>query len=203
MAQVTVSTRHEYDQLARLYAPIGVAVFVLVVATFFVFLWRYRAPREPGDAPSEHRLLESAWIAVVAAIIVVLLVATLRTESRVDAVASRPALTVRVIAAKWNWTFAYPGGARSRNELVVPSGRTVRFDAISRDVLHDFWVPGLRFQRQVWPRHHEIFDLVFDHDGVVTGQCAWFCGLGHTSMRFTVRAVAPDVFDHWLREQRS
>jgi cytochrome c oxidase subunit 2 len=194
-----VSTRHEYDPLAGLYLPIALAVFVLVVVVFGAFLWRVRAGRAGARrGPSAHLPLEGAWIAVVAAIVVVLLVATLRAESREDAIARDPALTVAVVAAKWNWRFEYPNGTTTRDRLVVPVGRTVRFDAVSLDVLHDFWVPGLRFQRQVWPEHHERFDLVFDHAGSYEGECAWFCGLGHDAMRFSVRALAPSAFDRWL-----
>jgi heme/copper-type cytochrome/quinol oxidase subunit 2 len=31
--------------------------------------------------------------------------------------------------------------------------------------------------------------------------CAEFCGLDHTSMRFSVRIVTPDEFDRWLAEE--
>jgi cytochrome c oxidase subunit 2 len=198
-----VDTRHEYSRLADLYLPIALAVFALVVVVFVAFLWRFRASRrDVADEQAEHRLAEYAWIAVVAAIVVVLLVATFRVEDRVDAVARQPALGVRVVAAKWDWTFHEPGGVTLRDELVVPAGRTIRFEASSLDVLHDFWVPALRFQRQVWPDHVERFDLVFAHPGRYQGVCAWFCGLYHQNMRFTVRALEPAAFDRWLAGRR-
>ncbi|HVW18919.1 MAG TPA: cytochrome c oxidase subunit II [Solirubrobacteraceae bacterium] len=194
-----MGTRHEYDRVAGLYLPIAAAVFALVVVVLAALLWRYRAAagRATGG-PSEMPRLEGAWIALVVAVVVVLLVVTLRAESHEDAVARDPALVVGVLAAKWSWRFDYPGGVSTRDELVVPAGRTVRFDAVSLDVLHDLWVPGLRFQRQVWPDHHERFDLYFGHAGTYGGKCAWFCGLGHDSMTFTVRALAPAAFDRWL-----
>jgi cytochrome c oxidase subunit 2 len=191
-------TRHEYDDLASLYLPIALVVFGLVVAAFVFCLWRYRAGRNGTTSDrSEGNLAEGTFIAVVAVIVVVLLVATLRTESRVDARAAAPALSVQVVAAKWNWQFAYAGGTRLRGEVVVPVGRTVRFAARSVDVLHDFWVPDVRFQRQVWPKHVERFDLVFDHAGTYQGLCAWFCGLHHQNMNFTVRALDAGAYAAW------
>jgi cytochrome c oxidase subunit 2 len=197
-----VDTRRQYDGLASVYLPIALAVFVLIVVVFFAFLWRYRRER-PGepDSRDQHMPAEAAWIAIVAAVVVVLLVVTLRTENRVDARSADPALTVQVTAAKWVWRFGYADGTRLRDELVVPAGETVRFQARSLDVLHDFWVPDLRFQRQVWPKHREQFDLVFAHPGTYQGVCAWFCGLRHQNMHFHVRALAPDAFARWQAEQ--
>jgi cytochrome c oxidase subunit 2 len=196
-----VSTRHQYDHLASLYLPIGLGVFALVVVAFLACLWRYRAGARPAASQrSEARLAEGAWIAVVAAVVGVLLIATLRVESRVDARSATPALAVEVTAAKWDWRFAYAGGTALQGEVVVPAGRTVRFAARSVDVLHDFWIPDVRFQRQVWPQHVERFDLVFPHAGTYQGLCAWFCGLHHQNMHFTVRALAPDAYAAWAAE---
>jgi cytochrome c oxidase subunit 2 len=197
-----VDTHHEYSHLADLYLPIALVVFGLVVGVFAAILWRFRAGRQQRPSErTEHRPLEWTWIAVLAVIVVVLLVATFRVESRVDAVARDPALVVRVIAAKWSWRFEQPGSIATRGELVVPAGRTIRFDATSVDVLHDFWLPDLRFQRQVWPDHRERFDLVFPRPGRYQGLCAWFCGLYHQNMRFVVRALTPDAFERWRRER--
>lgn len=200
---LVVDTRAEYAKLTSLYLPIGLGVFALVVIVFAAFVWRYRAGRDaPTGGPSEHMAIEGAWVAAIAITLVVLVVATFRVENRVDAVAAKPALTVHVVAAKWVWRFQYPDGRTSRDELVVPSGRTIRFDAVSLDVLHDFWISALRFQRQVWPDHHERFDLVFPHPGEYSGQCAWFCGLYHDDMRFTVRALGASAFARWEAAQR-
>ncbi len=184
-----VDTRHEYAGLADLYLPIALAVFGLVALTFVLLLWRFRASRRAdADQRAEHLPLELAWVAVVAAIVAVLVVATLRVEDRVDAVAQEPAMTVHVTAAKWEWRFTGPDGRTTTGTVTVPAGRTIRFDAVSLDVLHDFWIPDVRFQRQVWPDHRERFDLVFPHPGRYQGVCAWFCGLRHQDMRFVVVA---------------
>ena len=43
--------------------------------------------------------------------------------------------------------------------------RYLRFTGRSQDVLHDFWIPDLKFQRQVWPDHDERWGLVFPREG--------------------------------------
>jgi cytochrome c oxidase subunit 2 len=35
--------------------------------------------------------------------------------------------------------------------LRVPEGSLVTFDATSRDVIHSFWVPELRFKHDLFP----------------------------------------------------
>jgi cytochrome c oxidase subunit 2 len=196
-----VNTRHQYDALASLYLPIALVVFVLVVTVFAVFLRRFRAgARSQASDEAQNMRAESAWIALVAVIVVVLLVATLRTEMRIDAVADAPAVGVTVTAAKWDWRFTYSDGTTLRNEVFVPAGRTIRFDARSLDVVHSFWIPDRRFQRQVWPEHVEHFDLVFDHPGTYQGVCAMFCGLRHQNMHFVVRALDARAYADWAAE---
>jgi cytochrome c oxidase subunit 2 len=198
-------TRGQYADLARLYLPIAIAVFAVIALVLVSFLVRFRA-RRPG-APSrrhEHNAVEIGYVVVLAAIAAGLIAATFHTESKEDALAARPALRVDVIAAKWRWSFGYPGlGVSTRPTLVVPAGRTVQFAGRSLDVIHDFWVPDVRFQRQVFPDHVERWDLVFPHAGTYQGLCAWFCGLRHQDMRFEVRALAPAAFDAWVARSRA
>jgi cytochrome c oxidase subunit 2 len=204
-----VDTRAEYDGLVRLFLPIAVGVFVVVALVLAFCLVRYRA--RPGREPSARKeapRVELAYIALLFVAIVVLVVPTFRTESREDALAASPALRVHVVAAQWNWRFAWAGRTSVQGAsgigtpLVVPAGRTIQFDATSIDVVHDFWVPDLRFQRQVYPAHTEHFDLVFPHPGRYEGVCAVFCGLYHQNMHFVVQAVSPGAFRAMLRAPR-
>ena len=82
--------------------------------------------------------------------------------------------------------------------LVVPARETVEFAITSRDVIHAFWVPHLRFKRDAFPRLTTKFDLVFDKPGSYPGNCAEFCGLHHADMRFGVRVLPRAEFDEWL-----
>jgi cytochrome c oxidase subunit 2 len=45
--------------------------------------------------------------------------------------------------------------------------------------------------------------LTIDQAGTFTGQCAEFCGLLHSDMRFSIRAVPAAEFDAWLKQQQS
>jgi cytochrome c oxidase subunit II len=207
------STRQDFQSLFSLYITIAIVVALLVIAAIAYAVVRYR--RRDGVAPGEARWLkqlEAIWVGLVAATVAVLLVATFRTESRVDAVPGDPSQTVRVVAFQWGWRFSYPGTrvATTGNDvrppsLVVPAGESVRLEIRSRDVIHSFWIPELRFKRDAFPNRVTDFDLVFDQGVTTIGRCAEFCGLGHDRMDFQVVSMQPRAFERWLsqRERRA
>jgi cytochrome c oxidase subunit 2 len=198
-------TRLQFRDLQALYLPVALVVAVLVFGTVLFAVVRYRArPGREPSARSEAPVLESVYVLALAVIVVVLVTRTFRTEDRVDSLAARPALTVDVTAAKWNWTFAYPSlgitvhGVEDRPSLLrVPAGKTVQFRMTSIDVIHAFWVPDVRFKRDAFPRRTTAFDLVFDRDMVSRGECAEYCGLKHSNMNFVVDAMPPAAFAAW------
>ena len=204
-----MDTRHEYHHLFSIYVPIGLGVFALIVAAVAVALIIFRR-RRPQDAARwhEHNPLEGAYALVLALVAAFLLYLTFSAEHRVDTVANHqpPAVTVDVTAAKWEWTFSYPAygitarsGTVGRQPLVVPTGRAVRFDLRSLDVIHAFWIPETDYKHDAIPGSTQIFTLTFSQPGLFQAECAEFCGLRHSDMLFNVRAVSPAQFAAWSR----
>jgi cytochrome c oxidase subunit 2 len=212
-----VNTRSQYDGLATLYLWIAGAVFAIVAGSILLMLARYRAGRDPDRLPSRrhgHRPSEIAYVVLLVLITAFLVTMTFRTESRIDdmnvAQGAPSTLHVDVVGAQWVWRFRYRGTPTVEQaaptgvptKLYVPVGRPVAFTGRSQDVLHDFWIPDLKFQRQVWPDHTERWTLVFPRAGTFMGICAWFCGLYHDSMHFEAIALPARQFDAWLARRR-
>jgi cytochrome c oxidase subunit 2 len=200
-----VNTRHEFDGLFSLYD--GILLFwlaVVVVVTLFALL-RYTR-RRPGQVSkrSKANVAEVLYALVIAGFVSVLVYFTFTTEDRVDRVAADPGLAIRVTAFQWGWRFTYPGGKSVVGDqnhppvAAVPVGRTVRFTGTSRDVVHDFDVPDLRFKADLNPDDLHVWDLVFPRAGSYDGQCSEFCGLHHTDMTFRIVAMSSDRFRSWL-----
>jgi len=210
-----VDTRHEYDRLASLYLPIAAGVVLLVLVLVLAFALRYRA-REGGGAPSRiHRAprVEGLYVLALAAVAAFLLWRTFTVEARVDGAANaRASVLVDVTAAKWHWTFSYPGtgivqqgGDARRPTLVVPADRVIGFHLASVDVIHAFWIPSRRFKRDATPGLPTRFTLTFPRTGTWPdgGECSEYCGLHHWQMRFDVRVVTPAAFAAWERAREA
>lgn len=199
-------TRHEFAGLETIYLAIACGVFVIVTGAIAIAVIRYRRRRD-DQHPSgrdERKLLEGAYVVVLAVVTAFLVGATFRVEDRTDRVASG-GVRVDVSAGQWNWRFTYPGtnrasfrAAHGQTVLTVPTGREVVFHATSRDVVHSFWVPGTRFKRDVFPHTTTRFSLMWRHPGWYAGECAEFCGLFHGDMRFRVHAIPAAAFRRWL-----
>ena len=198
-------TRSRFGDLFGVYEWLMVAVTAIVFAVVVFALVRYRRRDDTiPRAKDKHIPAESVYVVLLAAIAVALVTLTFRTEDRIDPVASSGGIRVKIVAFQWQWRFHYPDlgktviGTNERPaELVVPVRTLIRFDAVSRDVIHSFWVPEQRFKRDAFPKRHTQFDLSFDRVGTYIGRCAEFCGLRHSDMDFTVRAVARAEFRRW------
>jgi heme/copper-type cytochrome/quinol oxidase subunit 2 len=182
---VAVDTRDVYDGLAGLYLPVAIVVFVAIV---LALAW---ALRSDGPARDENRALELVYAGALTIVAAVLIGFTFRATDRENARAATPVEVVRVVAGKWDWRFEHASGRVEHDVLTVPAGQEIEFRATSVDVIHGFWIPALKFQRQVIPGRTTTFRLTFPRAGWVTsGACSFFCGLEHARMRFSVNVVA-------------
>lgn len=202
-----ISTRGEFNHLASIYLPIAAGVFAVVVVAVLFAVVRYRGSG-PASRRHKNEVLEGSYTVLLVCVVGVLLWLTLTAEHRVDTVANneRPSLIVAVTAARWEWQFRYQrygivrrSGTIGRQPLVVPANRAIRFNLTSQDVIHSFWVPELRFKRDLFRGTVEHVTLTFTRLGMFKGQCAEFCGLRHSEMVFSVKVLSPARFAAWLR----
>jgi cytochrome c oxidase subunit 2 len=186
---------------------IVVAVVVFGLVGFALIRYRRRDERLPVQREGMPRL-EAAYAVGLAVVAATLLFFSFRATDDIAALDSDPGLRVDVTAFQWNWRFTYPDddvtviGTDARDAtLMVPSDTTVRFTLTSRDVIHAFWIPEVRFKRDAFPKRETEFDLTFDDLGESNARCAEFCGLSHDLMTFDVVVMEPDDFESWLETQ--
>jgi cytochrome c oxidase subunit 2 len=201
-------THHAYEHVQGIYFPIAVVVFGFVVLALAALLITGARRRRPSRR-TEMLPLEILYACGLAAVAAFLVWTTFRAETPIDRIVASPALRIQVTAAQWSWRFRYPNGLEVSAVAtwhppvaVVPTGVPVEFDGTSSDVIHGFWVPQLRFQRQILPRYVTRFDLIFHDEGLYGGVCAVYCGQQHTQMHFELEAVSPRVFREWLAGER-
>jgi cytochrome c oxidase subunit 2 len=78
----------------------------------------------------------------------------------------------------------------------------VKFDVVTRDVIHSFWVPAFRLKTDTVPGLTTNIRVTPNKLGNFDIVCAELCGLGHSVMRGTTHVVTPQAFDAWLAKQK-
>ena len=201
----------EGEQIHDLYrwyaaAAVGVGVFVTVLLVYVLVRFRRRSDEVPGQKPYNIPI-ELLYTATPLIIVGVLFAFSVGTQLDVDDLDDEPDLRVQVVGFQWQWQFRYEeagvvvtGLPHEDPELVLPAGRTTRFDLVTTDVIHNFWVPRFLNKRDMIPGVDNEMDVTPTEVGTFDGVCAEFCGLDHARMRFTVRVVPPAEFDAWLEE---
>jgi cytochrome c oxidase subunit II len=202
---------------------IGSTIAALMVG-FFVWgliFWCVIRYRKRGDElPVQTRFnmpMEVLYTVTPVLIVAVLFYYTAIVQTDVDKLSRNPDQTVEVVAFKWNWQFNYRSAPGEEAQtvastlgtdeviplLVLPTGRTIRFEETSRDLIHSFWVPELLFKRDVFPGSiRNQFEVTLDRQGRYVGRCAELCGTYHAFMQFELVVVSPERFDQFLAAKR-
>ncbi len=196
---------------------IAVAIFLLVEGLIVWSVFRYRRKSTDTDLPPQthgNNLVEVIWTVIPTAIVIVLFAMSWQSLNTVDAKVPTD-VTVRAIAARFQWSFAYLDGPGPEAKtlftvalpvgdtggMVLPVGEPVHIELRSDDVIHAFYVPKFLFKRDVVPGRTNTFDFTVEEAGTYRGQCAELCGAFHGSMIFDVHAVSRADYDVWLADQ--
>jgi cytochrome c oxidase subunit II len=184
----------------------GICIFVFtVVATLSVFaLIKFRAP--PGDDRDGppihgHTGLEIFWTAVPALLVTAVAIVSgiVLTE---NGNAGRDPLRINVVAGQFAWSFTYTNGAAkgvTSPILYLPLDRKVKFQILSRDVIHSFWVPEFGQKQDAVPGSVNTLVVTPTRTGTYPVICTELCGLGHSLMRSQTVVMQPAGFDKWAR----
>ncbi len=182
---------------------VGGFVFLLIVWAVF----RYRKNKKSEGLPRQTQyrpMIEVLYTVIPILVVMGLFAFTVITENEVDAVPSTK-VTIDVTAFQWGWQFYYPatgkvviGQTLQQPQMVLPVNEAVTIHLESADVYHGFYVPAFNFSRYAAPGYVNTFNFNVLHTGTYRGQCTQLCGLYHSLMLFSVRAVSPGVFETWV-----
>jgi cytochrome c oxidase subunit 2 len=183
-------------------------VMVIVLGAFilaiFVFSTRVGDPTPAAEHTAHSDIgLEVAWTVGPALILLFISIPTVRLIFRSQpAVAPKGSLEIKVIAHQWWWEFQYTGlNIKTANELHIPTGKTIRLNLITADVIHSFWVPQLGAKRDVIPGQENELTFIATIPGEYYGQCTEFCGDSHANMRLRAFVQTPEEFNAWVKDQ--
>lgn len=173
-------------------------IFVLVVGAmgYLIYKYRRREASEVPTPPEESKILELTWIVVPTILVLMVFTWGFKTFIRLQ-VAPPDAYEIRVKGFQWGWTFLFPEGFQTTNEIYVPVGRPIRFVMDSQDVLHSFFIPAMRIKQDVLPNRYTSVWFEGTQTGVFDIFCTEFCGTSHSAMIGKVHVVDQNTFTAW------
>jgi cytochrome c oxidase subunit 2 len=200
----------EIDRLFHLIYWITGGTFVLVFVTLLVFLVVYRdRPGRQARYTHGSTPLEIAWTIVPALILVVLTFLSVPAWSRIKMQMPPTDIVIQVTAKQFNWQFTYPGpdgkfgtadDKTMLDEMHVPTGKPVRVNLRSQDVIHSFFVPQFRMKQDAVPGREIAQWFEVTKPGKYELPCAELCGFGHSGMKAWVYVHTPEEYAKWLAE---
>jgi cytochrome c oxidase subunit 2 len=195
------TTARDIDNL-YIFIVILSAFFFLLVAGLtglFVLNYRRKGPGEVTPHITHHFKLEVFWS--VAPLLLCLVIFFWGFRGFITAnVPPAEAMEIQVSAKKWVWSFEYPDGTRTINDIHVPIGKPVRLVMQSEDVIHSFFVPDFRIKHDVLPnRYTEIW---FQPTKIGPHQvfCTEYCGKGHSDMLAKIWVDDDATYQKWVIE---
>jgi cytochrome c oxidase subunit II len=177
----------------------AVIFFVLVTGTTVLFAIRYRrrSEKDKTSTIAHNTTIEVVWTVIPLIIVISLFFVGLRGYVHA-AVAPAEAYEINVTAEMYLWTFTYPDGTSTINELGVPRGRPVRLIMSSKDVVHSLYIPEFRIKQDIVPGSYTAIWFQATDVRETALLCTEYCGVGHSDMMATVKVMEPSDFEKWL-----
>lgn len=199
------------DSLFYFIYYITAAAFIVVTALMVIFLFKYRY-QEGRRAVYSHgnTALEVIWTVIPALVFIGLGFASKAKWDEIKVSIPPTDTVIQVTGKQFNWEVVYPGpdgqfntddDKQIDNDIHVPVGKPIRVILKSRDVIHSFFLPNLRFKQDVVPGREINAWFQANKPGKYEIPCAELCGFGHSGMRGWLYALSPEDYQKWVHEQ--
>jgi cytochrome c oxidase subunit 2 len=188
----------EVDTLYMALFWLSVFLFIGIAFPAIYFAWRYRyKPGRVTPHQTHNTLLEIIWSVIPLLLCVGIFFWGLYGWMEYS-VAPGESMQIQISAKKWVWSFEYPDGTRTLNEIHVLINKPVQFVMTSEDVLHDFFVPDMRVKHDIVPgRYTQVWFTPTVH-GEHHVTCAEYCGKGHSDMQAKLVVDTQEEFDKFM-----
>jgi len=181
-----------------LVVAISVFFLLLVSVAMIYFVIRYRKSKNPVSSNiTGNTTLEVLWTIIPLALVLLIFYygwAGFKTMRDVPS----DAMTVKVTARMWRWSFEYPNKKQSDSVLYVPLNKPIKCEIQSVDVNHSLYMPAFRIKEDAIPGRTNYLWFLPDKLGEYDILCAEYCGLNHSYMRGRVVVMPENEFYSWL-----
>lgn len=179
---------------------ISIAILIGVTVAMIYFVIRYHHTRHT-DAKDIHGnvALEVTWTVIPTLLVLGMFWFGFKGYEKMRAIPD-DAMQVETVGRMWSWQFTYENGIMT-DTLYVPVGRPVALNLTSQDVIHSFYIPGMRVKKDVVPGVGNRMWFQAESSKEFDVFCAEYCGDQHAYMYTKVVALQPADFDAWYAEE--
>lgn len=175
---------------------ISIIMLVGITATIILFAYKYHEKRHPKPIQTHgNYIIEIIWIVIPTILVISMyFVSTndfieLRKRTDID-------MEIDVKAKMYAWDFIYENG-RTTDTLVVPVGKTIKFNLSSYDLIHSFYIPALRLKEDCVKNRTNFMIVEPNKTGEFIVTCAEYCGVDHWNMMTQYKVVTQEEFNAW------
>jgi cytochrome c oxidase subunit 2 len=180
---------------------ISVTLLFLNTAVMIYFLFRFNRKRHPRPQEVEDNLsLEVLWTVIPTVLVIVIFFVGWKGFQYMRTVPP-DAMTVKVTARQFSWTFEYENG-RQEPVLRVPVRKPVKLLITSADVLHSLFIPAYRIKEDAVPGRQNYLWFLPDQPGSYDLFCTEYCGVGHSGMITKVEVMNEQDFSSWYKGEQ-
>ncbi len=184
------------DALFYVIYYLSVFFFVLIVSIMLYFAIKYRRKANDKKPPhlSGNTALEITWSIIPTLLFIGIFVWGFLGWVQLNVV-PQGALEVRVTAKKWDWLFTDMKSGSETSDLIVPVDTPVKLIMTSTDVLHGFYVPDFRINKDVLPTQYTVLWFQAPELGTHPIFCTQYCGTKHSQMVRYVKVVSQEDYE--------
>lgn len=198
--------------------------YTLVISTLVISIIRYAILILTLNKLSNRYLLEAQqietiWTIFPAAILIFLIIPSLRLLYLIDEVRA-PSLTIKAIGHQWYWSYEYSDFHNIEidsyitqtqdlrigilrllevdNRIILPINTDIRILVTATDVIHAWTIPALGVKVDAIPGRLNQLGFSVLAPGVYYGQCSEICGANHSFIPIAIEAINIKYFIKWL-----
>ncbi len=196
----SLSPVQQVDFALLLIFVFSAAMLVLLTGATLYFLWRYNHKRNPVPTDIRGNMkVEVAWT-VIPFLMVMGLFYFGWTGYQALRTVPPGAMEVNVTARMFSWNFTYANNKTS-SVLNVPVGKPVKLNLRTLDVIHSLFIPAFRIKMDTVPGMATYAWFKTDRAGDYDIYCAEYCGVKHSAMLSSVKAMPQADFDAWYNAE--
>jgi len=188
----------EVDNAFILIVAISVFFLLLVTVAMIYFVVRYRKSKNPvASNITGSTTLEVLWTVIpLALVLLIFWYGWVGFKTMRDVPSD--AMTIKVTARMWQWSFEYENKKQTDSLLYVPLNKPIKLEINSIDVNHSLYIPAYRVKEDAIPGRTNYLWFLPNELGEYEILCAEYCGLSHAYMQGRVIVLPENEFNKWL-----